>query len=57
MEAVIAAFIITCSNIYSAPSFSKDIQKCVQRVTECSKKKINSTTYGDSVLDCAKEVY
>lgn len=67
MENIIAALIISCSqlNVAGITNASDDAvikarQKCVQRVTECAKKKtplVSPMTVGESVLDCGKEYY
>jgi hypothetical protein len=58
---IVAAFILSCSNIATGvsatPSLIKAKTDCIQRVSDCSKKMMSSSTLGDSVLDCSKEVY
>lgn len=59
MDAVIAALILSCTTLQTAnPPKPGRIEQlaCIERVTSCAKKKTQSTTYGESVLDCAKEL-
>lgn len=59
IDSIIAALILSCTSLQqvelSKPT-REDQVACIQRITACAKKKAQSATYGESVLDCAKEI-